>query len=125
MSAFLELLAQGADALGRLLLPGARLILDLAAGLADEVARLCFRLLCDVAGLLGRRTGHLPSGVGRGTADVSGLVPGHLGGRLPGRRTGRRVRRVTADLLGHRCATPVVSSSSVTGGATPGGGSQP
>ena len=77
-----QLPAQRADAVGGLALPGAGLVLDLAAGLADQVARLRLHLLRDVRGLLGRRAGDLTSGVRRGAADVGGLVPGHLpGGR--------------------------------------------
>jgi hypothetical protein len=95
-----QLLAQGPDAVGGLLLAGAGLVLDLTAGLADEVARLCLDFLRHVRGLFGRRTGDLPSGVRRGAADL--LVTGHLCGGSPGGGAGRRGRRVTADLLAHR-----------------------
>ena len=66
------------------------MVLDLPAGLANQVTRLRPHLLGDVPGLLGRGAGHLASGVRRGPADVLGLVPGHLpvgralGGTLDG-----------------------------------------
>ena len=101
-----QLLAQRPDAVRGLLLAGTCLVLDLATGLAEEVARLCLHLLCHVRGLLGRRAGDLPSGVRRGASDVRGLVAGDLGGGLPGGGAGRGGRRVAADLLAHRVMTP-------------------
>ena len=78
-----QFLAQRPDAVGGLLLARAGLVLDLAAGLTDEVAGLGLHLLRHVRGLIGGRPRHLPSGVGRRAADLCGLVPSYLRGRLP------------------------------------------
>jgi hypothetical protein len=75
-----QLAGKAADAVGGVLLPGPGLRHGLAANFAEQVPGLAFRLLRHLTCLLGRRACHVAARIGRGTADISGLLLGDLAG---------------------------------------------